>query len=76
MERQGRQAGGPTEQGRRFELGWEKGTETARRAREIVRGEAGLKRQGRFVGHNFSGRVVDSGTLVMLIGVPVHDKKE
>lgn len=34
------------QQGRRLELGWEKGTETARSAREIVRGEARLKRQG------------------------------
>lgn len=40
-----RQAAG--QQGRRLELGLEeKGTETARSAREIVRGEARLKRQG------------------------------
>lgn len=35
------------QQGRRLELSWEeKGTETARSARKIVRGEARLKRQG------------------------------
>lgn len=45
VERQGRQAGRPT--GQEARVGLRKGTETARSAREIVRGEAGLKkRQG------------------------------
>ena len=44
VERQGRQARRPTGQEARVGLG--KGTETARSACEIVRGEARLKRQG------------------------------
>lgn len=37
------------QQGRSFRIGLGKGTETARSAREIVRGEARLKRQGKLM---------------------------